>query len=128
MYVRIAETRQQHLALEIDDCGIRTDQGVDLLVRADGNDPTVTDRHRLGPRLGGNDRVDGPVAEHQVSRIRRIGAGNGEKQDCQRNGRVCSKHAHCYLLSTARPHERRTLKIVSICSRVRINGGDSTLR
>ena len=60
MYVRIAETRQQHLALEIDDCGIRTDQGVDLLVRADGNDPTVTDRHRLGPRLGGNDRVDGP--------------------------------------------------------------------
>jgi hypothetical protein len=66
MDVRVLEAREEHLAGEVDDLRARAGELADVVVRADGRDAPVADRHRVRPPSRRVDRVDGAVHEDQV--------------------------------------------------------------
>ena len=48
MNVAVIKTRQNRLAAGIDELGVRADQGTELVVGSDSQDPVAADRDGLG--------------------------------------------------------------------------------
>ena len=66
VHVGVDEARQQHPAAQVDHLRARAGQRLDLGVGADGDDPAVPHRDRLGPGPGRVHLVDGASAQHEI--------------------------------------------------------------
>ena len=66
MDVAVAEARRHGPAPELDHARRGTDQGMDVAVAADGDDPAVPDGEGLGPGLGGIGREDAAAGEDEI--------------------------------------------------------------
>ncbi len=95
--VRVLEPRHQHPSAEVDDLRRRVDLVADVVVGADGHDPSVLDRDgaRAGPRR--IHRVHGAVHEGQLGRahrrsiaVRRARRGRGGPRSSSRGSRPAS--------------------------------------
>ncbi len=69
--VRIVEARKDHLAVELDDARLWSDERPRVAVGSDKDDTSVADGDRLGPAAGRVHGVDRAVAQHEVSGLRR---------------------------------------------------------
>jgi hypothetical protein len=83
MRMGIDQSRRRGSAMQVDNVGVRTGEGSYRLIRADGKNFSVADRHRVGDRVL---RIDGQyvtVHENRVgsrrSRRRPTGAGGEQK-------------------------------------------------
>ncbi len=68
--MRVDQPRRRRPAMEIDHSRLRTDHGLDALVRADRHDRAFRNRHRFGDRVLRVDRQHRAVHQHQIRKLR----------------------------------------------------------
>ena len=87
MRVRVDEPGRDGFPLEVDDGGVRSGKGLDLVRRADSENPASADRNRLGDGILGIDGNDTAVhQDHLRAREGSLDLGETAQEAGRRNG------------------------------------------